>query len=50
MKHNIHQGGGSWPLKRNSQDTELLQPSKVILVDSCYVVAIELPAERRGRN
>jgi len=34
----------------NSQDTELLQSREVILVDTCDVVAIELPGKRRDRG
>lgn len=49
-KHSMHQGQGSQLPAGNLQDTELLQPSKVALVDPCDVVAIELPAERRGKD
>lgn len=49
-EQSARQGQGSQPLAENSQDTELLQSSKVILVDPCDVVAIEFPAEKRGRD
>lgn len=33
-----------------SQHSELLQPSEVILMDPCDVVAIELPGRERGER
>lgn len=49
-EHGPCQGHSRHPLARNSQDAELLQTGKVVLVDPCDVVAIELPVERRGRD